>query len=413
MAITGIVVEYNPFHNGHFYQINTIKEQPDHDALIVIMSGQFTQRGTPCITDKHTRAKMCLAHGVDMVLELPTPYATASAERFCEAAISTLHQSGIIDRLSFGCETNDIDLISLVAKTLLEEPSEVSDTLKSLLSSGVSYPKARQEALMSYLNTQVPSTKHKSLQALLTSPNNILGIEYVKALYKYQSSIIPMPLHRKHAGYHDESITHNIASATAIRHQLKQKHFDLVSKAMPTAAYHLLLDTYMPMVTLDDYSDLFHYKLIFSNSEDLYALWDIPKNLCLSLIKASQTHYKLSDIIDVVTSKTYTRATVTRAVLRVLLNLEHSLMKDLEKTHWIPHIRVLACKDDKKYLLSKLTKSSSVPIITNFGKHYREATGLSKRLLDLEVAATKLYALTKHQPLLSHADFTKSIFFKE
>lgn len=410
MAITGIIVEYNPFHNGHLYQINEIKKQKDHEGLIVVMSGQFTQRGTPCITDKFTRAQMCLSHGVDMVLELPVPYATASAQRFSEAAVSLMHQTGIVDRLSFGCETNDLELMKKVAATMHREPLEVSLAIQHHLSQGLSYPQARQRALIAYLEPLTSSSKHPKLHSLLQSPNNILALEYLRALAHFKSKIVPMPIARTKAQYHEASIHHSIASATAIRHHLSLKDFPSVAQAMPTRAYNLLLHNFEPLLTLDDYSHLFHYKLIFSSDDDLYALWDLPKNLCLSLRRAAKTTYKLSEIIDQVTSKTYTRATVSRAVLRLLLGITSSTMATLEAYHWIPYIRVLACRKDRKDLLSLLSRNASRPIITNFGKDYKKNDPLIQSLLTLEVAATQLYALGKQNPQLATSDYTHSLF---
>ncbi|MGL4799071.1 MAG: nucleotidyltransferase [Cellulosilyticaceae bacterium] len=410
MRIVGIVVEYNPFHNGHLYQIEEIKRQLNPDGIIVVMSGQFTQRGMPCITDKHSRSQMALANGVDMVLELPVPFATASAEFFATAAVSLLHKTGIVTHLSFGCEHPTLDLMHHIATTLSDEPLAVSSHIKEQLAQGVSYPRARQDALVTYLTLALGTHHHEALEQLLSNPNNILGIQYLTALKRLQSPIQPLPIQRTIAGYHDTSIHHRIASATAIRNHLKDGDQALALHALPEASANLLFNEPTSVLDLNDFSDLLHYKLIFSTSEDLYALWDVPKNLCLSLINAAKAYTDIQDIINAVTSKTYSRATVSRAILRILLGIKKDLIEDLEKVDYAPYIRVLACKPESKQLLATLCKNASAPVITQFNKGYQSIDNLSQSLLDLEVNATKLYALKKHAIALATSDFTKSIF---
>ncbi|MEG0012569.1 MAG: nucleotidyltransferase [Cellulosilyticaceae bacterium] len=407
MHVTGIVAEYNPFHNGHLYQLTQTKKLAGCDKIIAVMSGNFAQRGNPCIVDKYTRTQMALKCGVDMVLELPFPFATASAERFAEAAISVFHKSGIVNSLCFGSEIDDITLMQEIAHTLVHESPELSSLIKTYLNTGTSYPKSRELALIDYLRKQGTSS-HAHLESLLNNPNNILGIEYIKALIKYQSSIKPITIKRKTSHYHDTSIHASIASATAIRNQFKSSNIEDIECTMPSHSFDLLLQNANTSPSLDNFSMILHHKLIFSTLDDLYSLWDIPKNLCHSIYNAYLKHLKASDIIDEVTSKTYSRATVHRAILKILLDVKQNDLDSLEKLDWIPYIRVLGCKKDSLPLLSALSKASTVPVITNLGKVYNKLSPEAKCLIDYEIHATNLYYLGKELPSFYNQDFSQS-----
>ena len=408
MHITGIITEYNPFHNGHLYQIEQIKKKYPNGHIITVMSGNFAQRGIPCITDKYTRAEMALASGVDMVIELPVVYSVASAERFAQAAISLLHKSNIAHTLCFGSENPHLDEMETLAQLLLEEPVELSSLIKTYLSQGESYPRARLLALMDYVQdtSKTISLTSERLSTLLSQPNNILGIEYLKALKMYQSSIKPFAIQRKMAHYHDTEVSHNIASATAIRHQVALKDFDKITHAMPNSAFKLLKPTIQNPVTLVDYSSIFHYKMIMSELEDLYAIWDVPKNLCHSLYHAAHHFTDLSTIIDSVTSKTYSRATVQRAIMHILLDIKSCDMEAFQGADWIPYIRILACKKSSRSLLAHLNTHAKVPVIVGLNKALPNLDPLSKKLLSYELKASKLYALLSKDHTLTRKDFT-------
>ncbi|MEG2775125.1 MAG: nucleotidyltransferase family protein, partial [Acetivibrio sp.] len=215
MKITGVIVEYNPFHNGHQYHLQKARELTGADFIVAIMSGDFVQRGTPAVTDKYTRAHMALLNGADVVYELPSVYATASAETFAYGAVSHLNALGNIDFLCFGCESLDFSLMNNVAKILVEEPEEYRVLLRKKLAEGFSYPIARKTSLLPLL----PDYPQKELLSFLESSNNILGIEYMKALYRMHSSIKPFLLKREGALYQAEELpfTSFFPSATALR----------------------------------------------------------------------------------------------------------------------------------------------------------------------------------------------------
>lgn len=404
MHIIGIVVEYNPFHNGHFYQIQQIRKKYPRCAIVVVMSGHFSQRGLPCVLDKFSRSEMALACGVDLVLELPVVYATASAERFSQAAVSLLHQAGIVDILCFGSETPELVLMQELASLLLEEPPFISSKIKNYLSQGESYPRARLLSIKEYLSTYTRDMTD-TLEIILSSPNNILSIEYLKALKYLNSPIQPFPIQRHVADYHDRTIEGPIASATAIRQDLVQGKGHKAKQSMPEPAYNLLSKLSPHSISLDDYSELFHYKMIMSNLENLYAIWDIPHNLCRSLYHASKTLRPLSEIVDQVTSKTYTRATVQRTIIRILLDVKNEDLRALEEINWIPYIHVLGCNKASTSLLSLLSKKAKVPLLINLGKDEYALDALGKKLFDYELKASKLYALLTQDATLLEKDY--------
>ena len=230
MNITGIITEYNPFHLGHELHLKSSKEITNCDGVICVMSGNFVQRGLPALTDKWTRTKMALEAGVDLVVELPTLFATSSAEFFAFGAVSLLN--------CFGSECGDIDLIKKLSEIIINEPPIFKEYLKDYLKEGLPFPKARSEALMKYLDDNNYKIDFSYLEKVLNSSNNILAIEYCKSLYKLQSSIKPFTIQRLGADYNDEKLSKNeIASASAIRKSIYTSNIEESLDFMPEYSY--------------------------------------------------------------------------------------------------------------------------------------------------------------------------------
>ena len=242
MKTAGIIAEYNPFHKGHEYQIRYTKEKLKADYVIVAMSGDYVQRGTPALISKHTRAEMALRCGADLVLEMPVSVSTASAEAFAMGGVSLLDGLGVVDMLCFGSESGEISALKELAEILVEEPEEYKKLLKSFLSEGLTFPAARSQALTEYFKNPrnfsgddfdgVLTPLLNEVTQILNTPNNILGIEYCKALLRLNSQIRPVTIRREGMGYHEttvpegdsassspdlQSSTDFFASATAIR----------------------------------------------------------------------------------------------------------------------------------------------------------------------------------------------------
>ena len=231
MTIAGVIAEFNPFHLGHQYLFETIKQKLQPEYLIVCMSGNFVQRGEPAVVDKWIRTKMALLGGADLVLELPTEYATNSAELFASASIQILDRTGICDVLCFGSESNNLDFLSETANYLAQEPDNFKHDLTQALSKGLSFPAARNIALQRRF-PNAPS---------IFQANDILAVEYIKALQKYHSRIEPFPVPRVGAGYHCTEKKNGFASATAIRRAISQNDLLFCQETMPAESFALLL----------------------------------------------------------------------------------------------------------------------------------------------------------------------------
>ena len=231
--VLGIIAEYNPFHNGHLYHILKSKELTKDDYVIALIGGNFTQRGESSIVDKWTKAEMALASGADLVIELPSLYSVSSAENFADGAVKILNSLKVVDHLSFGAECQELNKLNIIANVLYEEPKEFKAFLADELSKGVSFPKARENAILSYL-------KDFSYKNILSEPNNILGIEYLKALKKYRSRIKPVLVPRKSSGHLTLDYTGSISSSTSIRNMLKTGNTANLKDALTPSSYTIL-----------------------------------------------------------------------------------------------------------------------------------------------------------------------------
>ena len=261
MKVVGIVAEYNPFHNGHAYQIAQLREKTNADYVIVAMSGNFQQRGVPALCDKFSRANMALLNGADLVLEIPTLWATASAEYFACGGVGTLDATGIVTHLGFGAEAESLEPLKQISSVLKNEPEVYRKVLSNSIRSGNPFPVARKNALI----TTIPHIPSTELDSILNSPNNILALEYLKAL---PQTMEPVLIPRKGAGYHDTDINTDFPSASAIREALLGENSEgslaLIEKAMPEKAFTILKELYDTGALLEsnDISDVLGYCLL-------------------------------------------------------------------------------------------------------------------------------------------------------
>jgi predicted nucleotidyltransferase len=226
MKVVGLITEYNPFHNGHKYHIEEARRITGADYVVAVMSGDFVQRGVPAIIDKYSRTRMALNNGVDLVLELPVCYATGSAEYFAHGAVAVLNALGVVDYLCFGSEAGEIELLQKATELIYSAPASFDDLLKAYLKEGLNYPAARQKALEAVTGSLSPDNNrpddNNALIKVFTEPNNILGIEYLKAIHDLSASMQPVTIRREVAHYHEATLTRIdtpsvISSATAIR----------------------------------------------------------------------------------------------------------------------------------------------------------------------------------------------------
>lgn len=235
MKVIGIIAEYNPFHNGHAYQIREIKKRTGADYVIAAMSGDFVQRGAPAVIDKYARAKMALSCGIDLVLELPVLWATSSAESFAMAGVTMFEKTGCVDGICFGAETDNLPLLSMAADILADEPDAYRDALLSNIKRGLNFPRARASALLHALpESDADTSMADELQEALDSPNNILAIEYLKALKRRGSAMVPLLLKREGAGYHDTAISVACAPQTSAT-RTAAMHASVITTDFPAA----------------------------------------------------------------------------------------------------------------------------------------------------------------------------------
>lgn len=391
MNICGIIAEYNPFHNGHAYHIEQTKKETNCDAIVVIMSGNFIQRGVPALFDKWTRTKMALQNGADLVIELPSYYATSSAEYFAQGSVALLDGLGVVNSISFGSNTNDLDALKRIANVLYLEPENYKKLLQSELKRGASYPIARSNALKNFLKKEYSS---KYISDILLDSNNILGIEYLKALLYSNSQIKPVLIERKGTSYNSTNIVDNMCSATAIRELLEKNELKTVETVMPDKSFKLMnqeiLHGRAPMF-LKNYEKEILYTLRKNTAEELLNIADVTEGLENLLKKASNEGMELESIIDIVKTKRYTRTRVQRILLHTLLDVTKT---DVEDYKYNPqYVRVLGFTKNGEKVLSQIGNSSNLPVVTSVGKFLKNANETSKKMLEKDIMATNIYTL--------------------
>lgn len=389
MKVVGLITEYNPFHNGHKYHIDEAKRITGADYVVVVMSGNYVQRGAPALIDKYSRTKMALACGADLVFELPVCYATASAEYFALGAVSLLDKLGIIDDLCFGSECGDIKILTSLANILLDEQAEFRDILKNSLKQGKTYPEARMEALKAY-------APHID-DSIISSPNNILGIEYIKALIELKSHINPVTITRKVASYHSKDLSksdHNtISSATAIRKSLKEEvPLSTLEHHVPEAVITLLRDQFNKTFPIyeDDFSPLLNYKIMEETEVSLAEYSDITKDLA-NRIKNNTCPLSYAQFASEIKSRQWTLTRVNRVLIHILLNLKQTNLKEYNETGYTKYARLLGFKKESSHLLRQITTNELIPVITKMGDAYKYLDNHGKSMLNEDIFASHLY----------------------
>ena len=353
MRVVGLIAEYNPFHNGHKYHIEKAKELANADCAIVVMSGNFVQRGTPAIMPKHLRAEAALKCGADLVIELPVCYATGTAEQFAYGAVSLLDKLGCVDAICFGSECGDIHLLSNVAKLLCDESNEYKEALQAGLRSGMSFPLARQNALDNLYSDC-------NYGQLLSEPNNILGIEYLKALHRLSSNIEPITIRREVSHYHDTELQEQFSSASALRQVIEVGDFAQLYGQVPSKCMPSLEDGYKVRypVCANDFSLLLKYKLLNETSTSLVEYADVSEELANRICNRLNDYVSFDQFCELLKTKEITYTRISRALTHILLGVKKS------DYHEIEYARVLGFRKDSSDLLSLLKKHSAIPLVS-------------------------------------------------
>ncbi len=412
--VVGIIAEYNPFHNGHSYHIQNTKAQTGADFVVAVMTGNFTQRGNTSVINKWEKAKMALNGDADLVIELPTIYSVSSAENFANGAVKILNELGIVDTISFGMEADDISTLNNIANVLVNEPPEYKAILEHELSKGNSFPKARENALMMYLNDI------KRYANVVKGSNNILAIEYLKALKKQKSSIVPFGVKREKVYYNSTKIIDEYASATGIRNLLLHNQLEDVRKVVPAKSYSILLNNLRQGTYVLDiiaYNDEIIYKLRSMTVKQIANLPDVSEGLEYLIKEVSNKTNNLIELINGIKSKRYTQTRIQRILLYALLGITK---KDMEMSKKItPYIRVLGCSEKGKILLSQI--NSKAKVITSLkkyevsNKNKRFCIGKQKalnRMLEIDKTATDIYTIGYKKDSKAGLDYTKGLILQ-
>ena len=403
-GILGIISEYNPFHNGHLLHLQDSKKLTHTDFTIAVMSGNFVQRGDTSIVDKWTKTEMALKAGVDLVIELPTLYAISSAENFAEGAIKILNGLGVVDYVSFGSEIGEISPLNDVAQVLYKEPKEFSALIANQLRSGLSYPKARELAIQMYFGSSQKYTD------ILQNPNNILGIEYLKALKKYKSPIRPITLKRKYSDYNSADVKSGIASATAIRTMLQNNKN--VHYVVPYETYDLLEDKKKSgqiIPSLSIFSKEIMYSLRKMTLSEIANLPDVSEGLENKIKTAVNTSNNLEELISKIKSKRYTQSRIQRILLYALLNISEKDMNMSRKQ--MPYIRVLGFNKHGKKIISAIANHNpKLQIIVSVKKFMENNSDRHLHtMMSKDIFATNVYTLGYKAGSLANLDYTHKV----
>lgn len=419
MKKTGIIVEYNPFHQGHKYHIEKSIKKTKSKYIIAVMSGHFTQRGMPAICDKWKRAKMAIANGVDLLIELPLVYAIRSAESFASGAIQLLDKTEIIDNVVFGSELGEIDTLKKVAKLLISDNNYFANRLKKYLAEGNPYPDARNKALIDLIKIEKNNEDFTNLNLfeILTGSNNILAIEYLKAKYKNNLNLDLKTIKRIGEGYHSKNLNTNIISATAIRQSIYNNEIEKIKDTIPNPSYQLLKDEIKKdkiPINIDNLGILLISKIRSLPANKLGTYLDINHNLAQRIKTAADQSGNYKQLLYNLNTRSYTKTRFQRLLLNILFNLDKTYINKID-SKGPQYIRILGFSENGQKLLKEIKEKSSLPVIVSPKEYLNEVdintTDLFKRTLSLDIFATDIYTILYKDPSFRRAnlDYTENI----
>lgn len=392
--VLGVIVEYNPFHNGHLYHIEKSKEATGCDYVVGVMSGNYVQRGEPAIVNKWARAQIALNNGVDVVIDLPTVYATQSAEGFSMGTINLLAKTGIVTDLVFGSESGDVKPLVDLAKKLLE--LEKTDIIKKKLKEGISYAHALRELVGNC--------------GLLNGSNNILAVEYIKEVLKKNIPFNINTIKRFNNNYNDLSLPQGdnfIASATSLRPQIiNQGNY---SKYLPQKSYQILNQAllYQNPGRLDKMSP-FLFNLLIRNGKDLNKLLRLEDGLENRIKKYATDCETISQLVEKVRSKRYAKSRISRILLHFMLNIERDLVMESNENPG-KYLRILGCTNKGLKLLKSIKGNSDIPMCLNFNKLIRSfpENSIERKQLELESLASNIYCKFFYEKFTPQIEYTQ------
>lgn len=394
MKILGIIAEYNPFHNGHEYQIKKAGEISGADYIIAIMSGNYVQRGAPAIFNKSIRTEMALNAGIDAVFEIPALFSGASANDFAGYGISLLKILGA-DFISFGAENDNYNLLDTVAKVLTDKEQELA--VKKHMEAGLNYAKARHNAIIEELKGNKEDINE--IKKLLASPNNILAIEYLKSIRLNNVGIKPVIISRSGSGYHEKEIKENkFSSATAIRKLVSESNLDLFNDSIKSAIPDKNINLFKSSKSIfdDDFLFIVQRSILekLSKGEDLSEYCDVSKELANTIEKNifELENKSYSDFILRLKSKNFTYTRISRAIFHLLLNHKKNMLEDVKsEKNMAAYPLLLGFKKEAVGLLSELKNRSELPIISKISNAKDILNPISLKIFENNIYADFLY----------------------
>lgn len=398
----GLVVEYNPLHNGHVYHIQSAQKVSQADCIIAVMSGPFLQRGEPAIIDKFYRAKAALVNGVDIVLELPYPYAVQSSQNFAKGALRTLDEIGV-SSICFGSESGNMTDFTSAYHLFKEKEPLYTETLQQNLKLGISFPEA---SMLSFEEVGLTTTTMD-----LSQPNNILGFSYVRTILDHDLSIEPLTIKREQSQYHDQRITNSIASATSIRKKLlATDHLsENVKTTLPTESITQLTQ-YKSTASLwhswEAYFPFIHYRVMTMSIDELAHIHGVDEGLEYRIKETAKDVTSFHQWMNKIKTKRYTWTRLQRIFVHILTNTKKNELVTFEKNESVPYIRLLGFSNTGRTYLNQYKKKLNVPLFTQFNKKNYDLLKMDER------ASHAYYSIipASHRKTLQQQELTPPIF---
>lgn len=392
MKVLGIITEYNPFHNGHKYHIEKSKEITGADYVVLVMSGSFTQAGNIALINKFKRANIAREYGVDLIIELPTLYAISSAEYFAKGAITLLNELGIVDYICFGAEEENIENLKDISNILIQNETNIFELIKNNKNKDLTFPKAREIAI-SNIFSNLGKLEYLDI---LSKPNNILGLEYLKSLITLKSNILPYLIKRDNSiDHNDTNISDNnimFTSATSIRNKLKENiNYDL-SKYIPKYTIESLNSS--KLCFNEDMFQLLKYIITSSSKENLSNIHEVTEGLENRIKEANVISKNYDELVKNIKTKRYTESKIKRILLNILLNITKDFFKKNQEKN-ISYAHILSMNDNGKFLLSEISKKSKLNIFTSINDKIINDTKIDKDIIDLlnlDIMATNIHS---------------------
>lgn len=381
MSVFAVICEYNPFHNGHKYLIDQVKKEDD--TVIAVMSGSFTQRGDVAVSDKFSRAEIAIRNGADMVIELPAVFACANAETFAKGAVDIIQSLGTVDMLCFGAEDADVNLLKMAGEAFKDK--RFKEELKKYMDSGEYYPRAVKKGLEEVYSP--------ALANVVDKPNNILAVEYIKALK--DSGIEPAAVKRIGAAHDSADVKGNIASASNIREMIKSG-----GNYSPFVPDYIINNP----ADIQRLERIILYKLRAMSKEEIKKLPDVSEGLENRIYESARSSKSLDELFEAIKTKRYTMARIRRIAVSALLNINSDDSKMRAK-----YIRVLAFNEKGAQLLPQMKNKGSLPLITNVADGYNNLNDDAKKMFDIDILATDTFNMALSEIKACGEDFTKGV----